>query len=158
MSVSPKLSEVCAIADPKTENDAKFSLHATVALALLGEDLSENNAFRPDARASEEYRSLRKRIILNFDETKSGYEARADIHIKLQTGEILSAEFDRGVPESNLDKRRIGLSRKFKSLASPIIGLEKTNDVRALVLEGHGMFREVSRSLGLKQLLLERHY
>lgn len=148
VSVSPKLSEVCAIIDPQTENEAKFSLHATVALALLGEDLSENRAFTPASLNSQEYRSMRDRISLHFDNEKSGHETRVDLQIQLDSGEILSSTCDRGVPEADVQLRGTGLSRKFESLASPVIGPNSVSEVLRKVLVTQGSVREITKFLG----------
>lgn len=122
IQVSPKLRDVCAIENPATANEAKFSLHATTALAILGKDLSDEHNLASEQFVIPEYQKLRELITLEFQPELSGCETRSIVTVSLGNGEKLSIDCDRGVPEADLKVREQGLTRKAIGLASPIIG------------------------------------
>lgn len=137
LRVSPKLADVCAIEDPQTANDTKFSLHATFALSALGHDLSTEAAFDPDNLQEPAYRKLRERITLDFDPTLAGTETRIHVHLSWPDGRTWETTIDRGVPAEDLDARAQQLSAKFRQLAEPHLGPERTQGIEELILSGH---------------------
>lgn len=122
VTVSPKLRDVCAIEDPRTGNEAKFSIHATTALGLLGWDLSAEATFSPSTLLDEDYRRLRERVFLEYDPALGGNEPRSRIRLQLASGRVLSVERDRGVPEADLPARGSALARKTAALAGDRLG------------------------------------
>ena len=122
VTVSPKLRDVCAIEDPTTGNEAKFSVHATTALGLLGHDLSTEDTYSPEVLAEPAYRALRERITLVFDPALSGIETQSRTRVQLASGTVLTAERDRGVPESDLAARLQATARKVTALVAPVYG------------------------------------
>ena len=68
------------LAAPQTRLEAKFSLSATVALALLGRPLDTDLAFEPDVILAPEVVALRDVVRVTGDATLSDTEARVDIH------------------------------------------------------------------------------
>jgi len=117
--VNPALFGVCNIQEPKTGLEGKFSLRATTAMALLGEDTSNLQTFS-DAKVTEaRVVSLRDRIrIVPAEKTPS---TRAKVVVK-SNGRIFQAESDSGQPASNLLTQRENLTRKFMALTAPILG------------------------------------
>lgn len=129
LRVSPKLADVCAIEDPQTPHDAKFSLHATFALSALGYDLSTEEAFTNlDDPA---YRELRERITLNFDPALAGNEPCIGVTI----GNDAEFIIDRGHPATDLDAREQQLIQKFTQLAEPHLGSARTEQLINLILK-----------------------
>ncbi|MGP6173673.1 MmgE/PrpD family protein [Corynebacterium sp. A21] len=133
---SPKLADVCAIEDPQTPHDAKFSLHATFALAALGHDLSTEKSFSTPNLQDKQYRELRKRIHLNFDPALIGNETRIQVNIRFPDGREWIASIDRGEPASDLNSRGETLTAKFRQLALPHLGTVQTALVTDLALQG----------------------
>lgn len=137
LSISPKLADVCAIEDPATSNDAKFSIHATFALAALGHDLSTEGAFAVNNLQDPTYRNLRKNITLNFDPQLIGQEPRIGVHVLLANGREWETTIDRGQPATDLDIREDQLTQKFHQLAAPSLGPDRTRLVTDLILHSH---------------------
>jgi 2-methylcitrate dehydratase PrpD len=126
LSVSPKLADVCAIEDPQTSNDAKFSLHATFGLSALGHDLSTEEAFHPDNLQESAYRNLRERITLRFDPELAGQEPKIHVHIRQADGGSWETTVNRGQPATDLAAREQQLVQKFTQLAEPHLGPTQT--------------------------------
>lgn len=137
LSVSPKLADVCAIEDPYTPNDAKFSFHATFALAALRHDLSTEEAFHADNLQNPTYRNLRKNISLNFDPSLIGQEPRIGVHVLLADGTGWETTIDRGQPATDLDAREQQLTQKFHQLVEPHLGPDQTRLAIDLILHSH---------------------
>ena len=117
--VHPSLFGVCNIQEPKTGLEGKFSLRATTAMALLGEDTSNLETFS-DAKVTEaRVVSLRDRIrIVRAEKIPS---TRATVVVK-SNGRMFQAESDSGQPASNLVTQRKNLTNKFIALTAPILG------------------------------------
>ena len=58
----PSLFSICNIEEPKTGLEGKFSLRATTAMALLGEDTSDLATFSDAKVTASEVVSLRDRV------------------------------------------------------------------------------------------------
>jgi 2-methylcitrate dehydratase PrpD len=117
--VSPALLHVCTIAEPETGLEGKFSLRATTAMALLGDDTGDPDAFTNERMADPELVALRDRVRV---ETVTGMSAtRALVTIATSAGKR-EAEVDTGVPATDLAAQRERLERKFLRLATPVLG------------------------------------
>lgn len=134
LRVSPKLGDVCAIEDPYTPNDAKFSLHATFALSALGHDLSTEEAFHTDNLHAPSYRNLREQISLHFDPALAGQETKIGVRVLLPDGQQWETTIDRGQPATDLGARERQLSQKFRQLAEPHLGPQQTRLATNLIL------------------------
>jgi 2-methylcitrate dehydratase PrpD len=117
--VHPSLFSICNIAEPKTGLEGKFSLRATTAMALLGEDTSDLATFT-DAKVSEpRIVSLRDRVkVVAAGKTR---QTQAMVVVK-SNGSTFEAQSDSGKPATDLALQRENLMRKFIALASPILG------------------------------------
>ena len=117
--VHPALFGVCNIQQPKTGLEGKFSLRATTAMALLGEDTGRLEAFTDASVTDPRVVSLRDRIrVVGAEKIPS---TRATVVVK-SNGRIFQAESDSGQPASNLAAQRDNLTRKFIGLTAPILG------------------------------------
>jgi 2-methylcitrate dehydratase PrpD len=117
--VSPALLGVCNIQKPKTGLEGKFSLRATTAMALLGEDTSDLGTFT-DAKVGEpQLVALRDRVRITPVESMA--TTRAAVIVE-SNGHRFEAEADTGLPATDLRVQREHLRRKFMALAAPVLG------------------------------------
>lgn len=117
--VAPPLLDVCNIEEPKTGLEGKFSLRATTALALLGEDTSDLAIFSEAKMAEPRLIALRDRVRVIATEGIGPMQAR----VRIETdGQHAEAEADIGVPAEDLDIQGERLRRKFRALAAPVLG------------------------------------
>lgn len=124
--VAPDLLSVCAIPQPATGLEAKFSLRATTAMALLGDDTAALDAYSDGRMRSPALIALRDRI-----------EVIADPHLPLTSARVVgvtaggsfSAEDDTSLPVTDVDRRWERLSTKFRSLTEPVLGPGRSADL-----------------------------
>jgi 2-methylcitrate dehydratase PrpD len=119
LRIAPSLLSVCNIQEPRTGLEGKFSLRATTAMALLGEDTSDLATFSDMRVTDPTVVSLRDRVrVTPVEKTSQTY---ATVIVK-SGGKSFEAAADSGEPAVNLAAQRENLLRKFMALASPIIG------------------------------------
>ncbi len=117
--VHPSLFSICNIEEPKTGLEGKFSVRATTAMALLGEDTSDLATFSDAKVTASEVVSLRDRVtVVAAGKTR---QTQAMVQVRAN-GNAFQAESDSGKPASDLSLQRENLTRKFIALASPILG------------------------------------
>ena len=117
--VHPSLFSICNIQEPKTGLEGKFSVRATTALALLGEDTSDLATFSDAKVTAPSVTSLRDRVkIVAAGKTP---QTRATVVVR-SNGHDFQAESDSGKPAADLGLQHDNLMRKFVALASPILG------------------------------------
>src|SRR5215467_8918609 len=117
--VAPGLLTVCAIPEPRTGLEGKFSLRATTAMALLGDDTADPAAFTDARMADPRLCALRDRVHVETVPGVPGTRAAVEIEAR---GQRLDAEVDTGVPARDLVLQRDRLRRKFLTLATPVVG------------------------------------
>jgi 2-methylcitrate dehydratase PrpD len=117
--VAPPLLDVCNIEQPATGLEGKFSLRATTALALLGEDTTDLAVYSDAKMAEPRLVALRERVSVVPTEGMGPMQARVGIGTK---GRHVEAEADTGVPAADLDAQGNHLQRKFLALAAPVLG------------------------------------
>ena len=110
---------VCDIAEPATGLEGKFSLRATAAMALLGDDTSDTAAFSDERMRDAELRSMRDRV--TFVPLAGLPATRASVIVHAR-GSRFEAQADTGIPASDLDRQWEALSAKFFALAEPVLG------------------------------------
>ena len=124
--VAPDLLSTCAIPEPATGLEAKFSLRAATAMALLGDDTAALTSFT-DARArSVELVSLRDRIEVVPDGGLAPTKARVVVATATTTAE---AEDDTSRPERDLDRQWERLTAKFAALTVPVLGPDRAPEL-----------------------------
>jgi 2-methylcitrate dehydratase PrpD len=117
---------------PGTALEAKFSLWATAALALLGEDTSDFDTYgeaslrRPEVRALMDRVQVTERPDLDF--------SVAVATVELADGRRFTATSDTSKPERDLGLRRQQVSGKFRTLVDPILGRERAEALEQKVL------------------------
>jgi 2-methylcitrate dehydratase PrpD len=146
VTVAPSLLSVCNIAEPRTGLEGKFSLRATTALALLGEDTGALETYS-DAKISDPgLVRLRDRVRIVTDASLVATRARVAVTLGTRRFED---EADTGVPATDLAEQRRRLQAKFRALAVPRLGEQKAADVAeaALRIDQPGSLHDLLRCL-----------
>lgn len=119
VTVHPAALRVCNIAEPTTGLEGKFSLRATAAMALLGDDTADVTAFSDERMAARELVALRDRVTVRGDESLAEAEATA---VVVRGGARLTRRSDAGLPNRDLSDQWRRLEAKFLALSEPVLG------------------------------------
>jgi 2-methylcitrate dehydratase PrpD len=104
---------VCAIERPRTGMEAKFSLKATAAMALLGDATEDPRTFS-DARAqAPEVRELMDKVHVHV---KPMPATRTELTVRLRSGRTHEITHDSGIPEHDLARQGARLTRKVEQM------------------------------------------
>ncbi len=122
--VHPSLLDVCGIENPVTGLEAKFSLRATAALAILGFDTTDPATFSDETVLEERVQDMIRRVRVETDPGLRSTGTR--VRIGLDTGRTLETSHDTGVPASDLDAQQGKLEAKFRSLVSTVADADVT--------------------------------
>ena len=136
VTVSPMLLGVCSIPEPKTGLEGKFSLRATTALALLGDDTAALATYSDAKMREASLLRLRDRVLVETDRDLAPTQARVRI---AAAGRRLEEAADSGVPAPDLAAQRARLREKFRALAAPVIGAARADEIAALALGVDGV-------------------
>ena len=117
--VAPTALGVCNIAEPATGLELKFSLCATTALVLLGEDTAAPASYSDDRARDPLLVALRKRVRVVADPALA--PTAAVVTIRTDAG-TFAATRDTGVPAEDLAGQESRLREKFLALAGPRLG------------------------------------
>jgi 2-methylcitrate dehydratase PrpD len=121
---------VCDIAEPATGLEGKFSLRATTAMALLGDDTSDPASFTDARMGATALLAMRDRVTFLPERGLPSTRASVTVHAG---GRALTAESDSGVPASDLDAQWERLTAKFYALASPVVGRARAERLHAAI-------------------------
>jgi len=130
--VSPIPLGVCNIEQPSTGLEGKFSLKATVALALLGDDTSALSTYSDGKMREPALVAMRDRVRVVADPMLLPTQAR--VVVETVTGRFEAAA-DTGVPADDLALQRSRLEAKFRTLAAPVLGESRAEELRAMVAD-----------------------
>lgn len=119
VTVHPSVLDVCAIPRPTTGLEAKFSLAATTAFALLGFDTTDIDTYGVSALSDSAVQRLVEVVAVETDGSLPTTASRVEVRT---TGGVHGASFDTGVPATDLDAQGARLHAKFVRLATPVIG------------------------------------
>ena len=145
LTVDPTCLGVCDIEAPATGMQAKFSLKATAAMAVLGDATADPAAFN-DARArAPELVSLMRRSQLV---TQPMAATRSRVCVVLRDGTKLNVERDTGVPASDLGQQEARLRAKFSRLVPAPAALTDALCECVLTLEQHPSLDELLALVG----------
>lgn len=134
LRVERSADRMCNIAAPRTGLEAKFSLRFNAALALAGEDTSapatytDRNAARADLCRLRDLATVRL-----MPETWPGMVAEAVV--ETVEGRLLERSTNSAVPCADLAFQGERLLGKFRMLAAPVVGLDRTASIAASVRE-----------------------
>jgi 2-methylcitrate dehydratase PrpD len=114
LSVDETCLGVCAIEHPANGMQAKFSLKATAAMALLGDSTDDPRAFDDARVTSPEITSVMERVQLRVEPMPA---TATRLRVWLRSGQLMETQRDTGVPERDLDNQTKRLRNKFERLA-----------------------------------------
>lgn len=120
IGVDPGHLKVCAIPEPSTGLECKFSLKMTVAMMLSGQDTGSELAFSDDTAHRPALIDLRRKVDIRPRRRDS--TTLSDVTIRLKDGRVLSAEHDVANPAQDLTLQWQALEAKFHALAEPALG------------------------------------
>ncbi|MCP4223983.1 MAG: MmgE/PrpD family protein, partial [Actinomycetia bacterium] len=127
LRVDPASLDSCGISEPATGLEAKFSLRGTVAMALLGDDMSDGASYSAERITSDEVTALRDRI--EVVPTAGIVGTHSQVALADRTGQRHEASVDVGQPAVDLDAQWSKLSAKFGALVSPVLGADRAKDL-----------------------------
>ena len=126
---NPMQMRMCAIPDPVTGLEAKFSLRQTAAMTLTGRDTSATASF--DAGVLDDaVVALRSRVTVAVDGPADG---PTPVEVSLRDGRTFTGAHDVSVPQADLGVQAVALGRKFHALAEPVLGSDRAEALRAAV-------------------------
>jgi len=132
--VSPVVLGACNIEAPTTGLEGKFSLRATTALALLGDDTSDLATYSDAKMREPRLIALRDRVRVVPTEESAPTQARVVVETQ---GRQAEAAADTGIPAVDLAVQRDKLRRKFLALATPVLGVAAANRLGDAALSVH---------------------
>jgi 2-methylcitrate dehydratase PrpD len=124
---------ICNIQEPLTGLEAKFSLRAVAAMALLGDDTRDIGAYSTERLKRDAFIQLQKCIRVTPSDALGGGVAVANL--RLADGTALSATNDCYRPLHDLPRQRDMLVTKFRSLVTPVLGADRTEVLLARILD-----------------------
>jgi 2-methylcitrate dehydratase PrpD len=131
LRVAPLLLGVCNLAEPRTGLEGKFSLRATTALALLGEDTGALGTYCEARMAAEDLVRLRDRTRVLTDVSLAPTRAIVAVTVG---GRRFEGNADSGMPATDLAEQRRRLRAKFAALVVPVLGAEAAADLEEAAL------------------------
>ena len=127
LSVDEGHLRVCNIEKPQTGLEVKFSLRATNALALLGENTASDATFSDTIAKRGEVVDLCRKFEIATWKKKS--HTLSEVAVHLNDGRVVRKEFDVGIPMTDLAAQGASLGQKFFGLAEPAIGAARAAQV-----------------------------
>ena len=129
--VAPDSLQVCNIGEPSTGLEGKFSLRATTAMALLGDDTTDMAAYSDERMRDADLVELRDRVTVVPDASRAG--TRSKVVVVTSAGERLEAADDTGRPAADLGVQEERLASKFLGLATPVLGPDRAAALREAI-------------------------
>jgi len=129
--VNPALLNVCAIPEPQTGLQLKFSLRGTTAMALLGVPTGDLAAYTDAQARDPALIALRDRVRIVTDPAIP--TTRAVVTLTATDGRTIRAENDTGLPERDLELQWQRLLQKFRALAQPVVGEARAKEIAETV-------------------------
>ncbi|HJV84171.1 MAG TPA: MmgE/PrpD family protein [Noviherbaspirillum sp.] len=131
LRVDQGCDKVCNIVEPRTGLEAKFSLRQTAAFALAGVDTARLDTY-DEARMSEsKVAALRNKVSVELLPDRP--HTLAEMEVELVDGRRFSTSFDTGIPASSVEEQGRRIDAKFLSLASPVLGQARAEEIREMV-------------------------
>jgi 2-methylcitrate dehydratase PrpD len=110
---------MCAIPEPTTGLEAKFSLRHLAAMTLSDVDTSNTASFTDASAADDDLVRLRRRVVVEPDGPDRG---GTPVEVALHDGRSVSIAHDVSIPAADLDEQRTSLQAKFSALVVPVLG------------------------------------
>ncbi len=122
---------MCNIQNPQTGLEVKFSHRFTAALALAGEETGSLDVYSEDMAGRPDLIRLRDKIAVHGHDNYGPNST--DITVHQTDGTVIRESRDMAIPNKDVDVQWDKLETKFRALANPLIGAEKTDRVVAIV-------------------------
>ncbi|MCU1415194.1 MAG: 2-methylcitrate dehydratase [Microbacteriaceae bacterium] len=118
--VNPISQRICRFDYPDNGLQAKFSVRATTAMTLLGDNTGDPATFSDSRVHDADFLDMMARIEVRADPDV----ARQNSYVAIQTtdGAQLDGHADSSIPSSDLVAQEANLREKFIALASPVLG------------------------------------
>lgn len=120
VTVHPSLLDICAIPRPSTGLEAKFSLTGTTAMAILGFDTASPATFVDHIVQQPTLQEMIRKVVVETDSALRSTQTVVELEDKSQNA--FRAEFDSGVPSTDLEEQGRKLAAKFAAIAAPALG------------------------------------
>ena len=120
VTVNPSLLSVCNIHEPRTGLEAKFSLRATTAMALLGDDTADPSTFNDRRIGEHDLQDLLHAVTIVTDESLASTQSH--VRVALAGGATLDRTSDTGIPATDLTAQGVKLRAKFDALTASVVG------------------------------------
>ena len=146
LSVDEGHLRVCNIEKPQTGLEVKFSLRATNALALLGENTANDATYSDTTAKRGEVVDLCRKI--DVATWKKPSHTLSEVAVQLSDGRVVRKEFDVGIPMTDLAAQGASLTQKFFGLAEPVIGAARAKQVAEVSNKLYGV-KDVGEVLAL---------
>lgn len=147
IEIPPGHLGVCAIPEPRTGLEGKFSLRFTTALALR-QGAADQSRFTDAMARDPEIVALRNRVRVHTTTDIGHYAGR--VTVRCRDGRTRHAEGDVGTPRwtRSPTEQDPALTRKFDGLVSPVLGVDATARLRSLLadLDALGSVAELTRA------------
>jgi 2-methylcitrate dehydratase PrpD len=130
LNVDPGHLKVCNIQEPSTGLEVKFSLRATNALALLGENTANDNLYTDATAQRADVTALLEKV--RVQPRKASSHTLSEVVVTLRDGTELRQAHDVGIPMTDLAMQGDMLLRKFGVLTEPVIGSGRAAQVAAI--------------------------
>ncbi len=118
--IEPGALDVCNIAEPRTGLEGKFSLRATAAMTLLGDDMADLATYSDRRVTDSAVVALRDRVQVVGDPAEP--PMHATVALRLRDGGERRRSVDTNVPAEDLDWQEGLLQAKFVGLVRPVLG------------------------------------
>jgi 2-methylcitrate dehydratase PrpD len=143
--VHPSLLAICAIPEPRSGLELKFSLRGTVAMSLLGLNTADTATFNDNAATDPALIALRDRAEVVTDPAMRS--TAVEVSLSTAAGANLTARNDTGEPVRDLDLQEARLRGKFSGLAGPIVGPTRATSLAGelLALDARTRVRALTR-------------
>lgn len=122
LRANPANLAVCGIPSPTTGLEAKFSMRATSAMALLGVDTGDPAVYDTVGVSAPDVRALIDRTAVETDPAMG--RSVMTVTVEMADGTTRVASGDSSVPERDLELQRSRLEAKFVRLVAPLLGSE----------------------------------
>jgi 2-methylcitrate dehydratase PrpD len=122
---------VCNIQEPRTGLEAKFSLRLVSAMALAGESTADIAGYTDALCSDRKLVRLRDAVRVVGDDALA--RGTSEVIVSMADGVVYREFGNVSIPSEDLDLQGRRLEEKFVTLASPVIGGKKAQEVVELV-------------------------
>jgi len=131
VNVNPNSKRICRFAYPTTGLEAKFSIEATTALAVLGDDLAAQDTFTDERVHRDDFVGMMARV--EFVPVDGKQSLTSDVEIDTRDGRRLHGFHDSSIPAADVDRQEQRLIGKFLANATPALGASAADFAQRLL-------------------------